>query len=291
MVHTQFLPLDAPEVAVAAIVPLILLVSFYFYARAKLAQPERSVADADTSHKSIVATWLVAVAMGIILILLALRAAAAHSVVSTVTNFFDSSLVLALLVLLAWMYYRLTHQLRDFAPFLLPMAAALLILGVTLSFTSERHFHDDNPWTLVHVVSVLLGFACFAVGCVAGMVYLISESQLRRKDRTRWTFPRLPPLDRLERFTRHCIIVGFPLLTLGAVSGIFRAVEDPHALGHDWWFSPKVVLTVLAWLVYASLLHVRLAPALRGSRCAWLSIIGFAILLAVLIAANWMPHG
>lgn len=289
MVHAQFLPVNAPEVAVAAIVPLILLMSFYFHARSKLAHSDQSISD--LSAKNIASTWLVAVAMGILLVLLALRAAAAHSLVSTVTNFFDSSLVLAILLLLVWVYYRLTHQLRDFAPFLLPMAAALLIVGVTLSFTSERHFHDDNPWTLVHVISVLLGFASFAVGCVAGVVYLISESQLRQKNRTQWTFPRLPPLDRLERFTRHCIVVGFPLLTLGAVSGIFRAMEDPHALGHDWWFSPKVLLTAVAWLVYASLLHVRLAPALRGSRCAWMSIVGFAFLLAVLIAANWMPHG
>ncbi len=289
MAHLRFIPLNLPEAAAAAIVPLILLASFYFYARSKLTHPENVPADA--ASKSLTATWLAAVAMGILLILLALRAATAHSLVSTVANFFDSSLVLALLVLIAWVYYRLTHQLRDFAPFLLPMAAVLLILGITLSFTSERQFHDDNPWTVVHIISVLLGFVSFAIGCVAGVVYLISESQLRRKNRTQWTFPRLPPLDRLERFTRHCIVVGFPLLTLGAVSGIFRAVEDPHALGHDWWFSPKVLLTAVAWLIYASLLHVRLAPALRGSRCAWMSIVGFAFLLAVLIAANWMPHG
>ena len=289
MVHAQFLPLNIPEITAAAVTPLILLAAFYFYTRSKLLHVKDVATDG--TPKNLTATWLVAVAMGILLILLALRAAAAHSLSSTVTNFFDSSLVLSLLVLLAWVYYRLTHQLRDFAPFLLPMAAALLILGVTLSFTAEPHFHDANPWTLVHVVSVLLGFACFAVGCMAGVVYLISESQLKRKDRSQWTFPKLPPLDRLERFTRHCIVVGFPLLTLGAISGIFRAVEDPHALGRDWYFSPKVVLAAVAWLLYASLLHVRLAPALRGSRCAWLSIVGFLFLLAVLIAANWMPHG
>ena len=287
--HTRFLPLNIPEVTAAAVTPLILLAAFYFYARTRL-QHAKEVAT-DAAPKNLTATWLVAVAMGILLILLALRAAAAHSLASTVTNFFDSSLVLALLVLIAWVYYRLTHQLRDFAPFLLPMAAGLLMIGLTLSFTSERHFHDANPWTLVHVASVLLGFASFAVGCMAGVVYLISESQLKRKNRSQWTFPHLPPLDRLERFIRHCIVVGFPLLTPGAISGIFRAVEDPHALGRDWYFSPKVMLTVVAWLVYASLLHVRLAPALRGSRCAWLSIVGFLLLLAVLIAANWMPHG
>lgn len=276
------------EIAAAALIPVLLLGAFFLQTRTA---STATTAGAVTQSRRLPAGWLVATGAGVLVVLLAFRAAAAHSLISTVSDFFDSAMVLSLLLLLAWAYYRITRQLRSFAPFLLPMVAILMIVGLLLSFTAERHFHDDNPWTMIHVVSVLLGLACFAVGCVAGAVYLLSQAQLRRRGRGGWTFPGLPPLDRLERFTRHSIVLGFPLLTLAAISGIFRAVEDPRALGHQWYFSPKVLLTFVAWLVYASLLHVKLAPALRGSRCAWLSVLGFALLLTVLIAANWMPHG
>ena len=36
MVHTQFLPLNIPEITAAAVTPLILLAAFYFYTRSKL---------------------------------------------------------------------------------------------------------------------------------------------------------------------------------------------------------------------------------------------------------------
>ena len=51
----------------------------------------------------------------------------------------------------------------------------------------------------------------------------------------------------------------------------------------------KEILTLLAWLIYAVLLHERLTVGWRGRRAAWLAILGFLVLLITFVGANlWM---
>ena len=52
--------------------------------------------------------------------------------------------------------------------------------------------------------------------------------------------------------------------------------------------SAKIILAVAGRrLVYAVLLHLPLAPLFRGRRAAWLSIVGFVLLLSVFFAVRW----
>lgn len=230
---------------------------------------------------------------GVMLVALVLvsRAVSARRLTLGLSNYFDAFILLALLLTALWAWFEWTRHLRSLALFLLPTIAILILIGAGLDMAGYRMFHTRNPWMLVHVGSILLGAACFAAGCASGVVYLLAERRLRFPNRSGGRWLAAPPLASVEKFNRHAILLGFPLLTIAAVTGALWAVEDPHTMGPDWFYSPKVILTALLWLVYASLLHVRLAPALRGSRAAWLSIAGFVLLLVVFAAANWMPGG
>lgn len=199
------------------------------------------------------------------------------------SDYFDACLLLALLLTGLWAWFRWTRQLKMLAIFLLPMTALLILLGGILGVAGYRNFDTRNPWIAVHIASILIGTVCFAAGCVSGFVYLLADHQLRRKNQN---LP-LPSLARLEAFNRHAILLGFPLLTLAAITGILEAMKDHQLMGAHWYWSPKVILTVIAWGIYASLLHVKLTPAFRGARAAWLSILGFVLLLAVFAAVNF----
>jgi len=206
-------------------------------------------------------------------------------------NYLDAFLVLALLLTGVLIYFRLTHYLRGLALFLLPMIAGVLLLGGVLAALNRAEFHDAAAWTLVHLIAVLLGTVCFAAGCVCGAVYLLVDRQLHRAglDPThRWS--GLPPLARMERFMQGTTFLGFPLLTVAIVAGILRALQQP-ALIDGYWRSPKLILAAAAWLIYGLLLHVKLTPSFRGPRAAWLSIIGFALLMAVFLVVNRMVKG
>jgi ABC-type transport system involved in cytochrome c biogenesis permease subunit len=70
--------------------------------------------------------------------------------------------------------------------------------------------------------------------------------------------------------------VGFPFLTFGIISGIIYA---QIVRGRFWTWDPKEILAAITWLVYAALLHERLAVGWRGRRAAVMTIVGFLILL------------
>lgn len=217
----------------------------------------------------------------------------------TLYNHFDTFLVLSLLLAALMFYFRFTRHLRTLAYFLLPMISLLLLLGATLTIT-QPSLDYRSTWTILHVLTILAGSASFAAAAVAGFVYLLADSQLRTKRPTssggtqhsilRTRHLVLPPLASLEKANQLLILFGFPLLTVGMLIGLLQILLQPHALAelHSLW--PKILLTLLAWLVYAPLLHLRLAPSFRGRRAAYLSILGFLLLLAVWATINFMPR-
>jgi len=76
------------------------------------------------------------------------------------------------------------------------------------------------------------------------------------------------------------------LLTAGIISGSLYAQSH---LGTFWRWDVKEVLTLTAWLIYAVLLHERLAVGWRGRRAAWLAISGLAALVITFVGANlWL---
>ncbi len=224
-------------------------------------------------------------------LLLVSRGVDARQLSLPLADYFDAFLLLSLLLAGLWTWFDWTNHLKGLATFLLPMITILILMGAGLELAGYHHFHAHNPWIMVHIISVLVGAVFFAVGCVGGFVYLLADWRLRTRNRTGWKMIPLPPLATLEKFNRNAILLGFPLLTLAAVTGIFRAVEDPAAMGTHWFYTPKFILATLVWLVYAALLSIKLTPAMRGSRTAILNIIGFVLLLAVFVAMNWMPGG
>jgi cytochrome c-type biogenesis protein CcsB len=140
-------------------------------------------------------------------------------------------------------------------------------------------------WLTVHICLTLLGYAALALACLGGILYLIQERQIKGKQ-FGFFYRRLPSLSQLDTLNYWCLTIGFPLLTGGIISGSLYA---QHTLGRFWSWDPKEVLTLIAWLIYAVLLHERLAVGWRGRRAALLAICGFLVLVCTFVGANlWL---
>jgi ABC-type transport system involved in cytochrome c biogenesis permease subunit len=81
----------------------------------------------------------------------------------------------------------------------------------------------------VHVTLSMLGTVGFAVAFVAGVMYLIQDGLLKSK-RFNVLYAKLPALDYLDHLNQQSIVMGFPLLTLGIISGAFSAEIVPWHL-------------------------------------------------------------
>ena len=137
----------------------------------------------------------------------------------------------------------------------------------------------------MHICLTLTGYAALALAGLGGILYLIQERQIKSK-RFGFFHRRLPSLSQLDNLNYWCLTTGFPLLTGGIISGSLYA---QHTLGRFWSWDPKEILTLIAWLIYAVLLHERLTVGWRGRRAALLAICGFLVLVCTFVGANlWL---
>jgi cytochrome c-type biogenesis protein CcsB len=99
---------------------------------------------------------------------------------------------------------------------------------------------------------------------------------------------RLPSLETLDRINYKCTSYGFPLLTLGIITGSLWA---ELAWGSYWNWDPKETWSLITWIVYAILLHNRLAIGWRGRKTAYLMIAGFVSVLITFIGVSLFMGG
>ena len=62
-----------------------------------------------------------------------------------------------------------------------------------------------------------------------------------------------------------------------------------NAWGSYWSWDPKETWSLITWLIYAALLHLRLVRGWRGKRTAVLSLVGFASVLFTYLGVNYLP--
>ena len=130
----------------------------------------------------------------------------------------------------------------------------------------------------VHIAVNVLGLVCFCVAAAVACGYVIQERQLRQK-RIDGISQRLPSLTVLDRWSLRLVTLGFPLLTIGIVTGGMWAVRlGPEAP----LLSPNQAFALAAWMLFALVLMLRFAVGWQGRRAAIGTICGFVCTALVL---------
>ncbi len=174
------------------------------------------------------------------------------------------------------------HPVKVLGALATPLAALLLSASLVLPRPQALPPILQSFWLSFHVAAALLGNATFALAFLGGILYLIQERQIKSK-KFGFFYKRLPSLETLDALNYYCINIGFVLLTLGIISGSLYA---QYTLGTFWQWDPKETMTFIAWLLYAGLLHERLARGWRGRRAALLAIAGFLVLMVTFVGAD-----
>lgn len=201
----------------------------------------------------------------------------------------DGLILINSLVAMTLCFLQTRKRMHSISAFVLPVLAFLLAWAICASAWTYQLFPIGDIWTTVHRLGVYLGSVFYLIAAASGVMFLYVRSQLKFK-RSPAMLDRLPSLEAIEQLIIHTATLGFALITLGLVSGVIIIASGPTMLGHGWWYSPKVVFATLAWLVYAVVMNVRYTKTFRGQRAAWLSIVGFILVLATFVAALVMAE-
>jgi len=201
------------------------------------------------------------------------------------SNMYEFALTGVMLVVAVFLAVLTRYDLRFLGAFITGLAVVLLG-GATLAFHVEVSPLADplkSVWLVIHVFVASLATALFALAFGLSVVQLMQSRRERKlvgaadDARVRRSFLRtLPAADALESLAYRFAIVGFIFWTFTLIAGSIWAND---AWGRFWGFDTKEVWTFVIWVLYAGYIHARATRGWRGTRSAWLSIIGFTAVL------------
>lgn len=180
---------------------------------------------------------------------------------------------------------RVRFRIEALGVLLAPLGLAFLLSTYFLGRPEQSH--GASPTFLaVHVLVNLLGIALFVLAGAAAVLYLLQERRLKSK--RPGGKGQLPALDALDRAEHRFLVAGFPLLTVGILSGTFWARQlefgTPDEVG-------RIVFGYATWLTVAAVLLLRAAAGWRGRRAAYGTIAGLFCAMAVVAIYLARPAG
>lgn len=200
-----------------------------------------------------------------------------------------------------------------------------LFTNAFASFSLPSDMQNSSPlvpalqsnWLMMHVTVMVLSYAALIIGSLLSIGFLvISGNQNKIENRLKPSFS-LDPLKTndisnlnssstsdisnsfdngitfnlskiLDNLSYRILGLGFPLLTIGILSG---AVWANEAWGTYWSWDPKETWALLTWLVFAIYLHTRLNKGWEGKKPAIIASFGFLIVWICFLGVNLLGEG
>lgn len=177
--------------------------------------------------------------------------------------------------------YLVVNALRDvrfIGSYITGMAALLLMLASMNVYVDVVPLPPplQSGWLVVHILVAVLATGLFALGAGFSVFQLVqARRELGTTQRPRF-LAAFPSSEVLENLAYRVNVIGFAFWTFTLIAG---AIWAEHAWGRYWGWDTKEVWTFIIWVVYAGYIHARATRGWRGAPSAWLSIVGFSVVL------------
>jgi ABC-type transport system involved in cytochrome c biogenesis permease subunit len=172
------------------------------------------------------------------------------------------------------------RRLVGFVVLVAPLAfVSVFVAGLSLPKIAPEVAAPGGSWSHLHVLLAGAGLATLGIAGIAGAFFLAEHRRLKSKRPIKPRFS-LPSLEALDRVNSVALAVGFPLLTLGVITGVFWVEQDS---GRIWTGTAHEVLSVIAWAVYAAVVAMRFTTRQGARQAAANAVGGFVILFVAVI--------
>ena len=156
----------------------------------------------------------------------------------------------------------------------------------------------QSNWLMMHVSIMILSYAALLFGSLFSLIFLLlprtvkfqtgvaSEPSLVTSEGS--VFKLSPLGEAIDNYSYRILGLGFPLLTMGILSG---AVWANEAWGSYWSWDPKETWALITWLVFAIYLHTRLTRGWTGTKPAVIAACGFVTVWICYLGVNILGSG
>ncbi len=167
-------------------------------------------------------------------------------------------------------------------------AAAIVILMLGIGIDTPSGMDPMRPpfrsnWLFIHIGFAWFAWGCFVVATVLAVVFLLKRSG-KNEGRLLAKFPSREILDELMM---KLILFGFICQGLMIAAGAIWA----HQLwGRYWGWDPIETWSLVCWLAYGLVLHLRLMMNWRGVIMAWMIIVALLTAIMYFWGIGFMPE-
>jgi ABC-type uncharacterized transport system permease subunit len=200
-----------------------------------------------------------------------------------ITNLFEATMFIGWSMLALYLLLGLWPRVRFLGVFASPILFMLgvfaLMPALDVRGPQPKFF---NAWSSLHASLSLLAYGAFGLSCVAGLMFLSQEYNLKY-NKLRAVTSLLPSLQRLEQASSRLLVAGLMLLSIGLWSGF---IWLKHEKGVYFLPDPKIIWSGLVWVMYLGLLLARWRFAQRGRRLAVGSVAVFAFVVLTFWGSN-----
>lgn len=183
---------------------------------------------------------------------------------------------------LVWKLLRIGFLALTAAPLALLCYIASQV-GDPLQVSLPKH------WALLffglHIGALFVSLALLALAFGAGVGFLRLERKIKSKERLEGSWADQPSLSSFDRVNHWAVVLGFPLYTLGLLSGFAWA---RMTWGHFFSWDPKEIAALGIWLLFAYLFHQRYMMGWLGRKAAMLAIWVFALAVLSMFGINFL---
>ncbi len=148
-----------------------------------------------------------------------------------------------------------------------------------------------RSWGMLHASLLVFGIAGVIVGFLFSIMYVVQHRRLKHPHDVPITLS-LPSLATLARLNWWSVIISFPLLTLGMLTGIRLVYLSRHTQGPISFSDPLVVGSGLVWLLMVGFLVWLLrSDHVGGKQVALRTIWCFGLVLVTLLGLQVLFNG
>lgn len=193
-----------------------------------------------------------------------------------INNLYEAAIFITWTMLAVYLPIGAWPRLRFLGAFAAPLlfGVGVFALMPALDVASPTPTFSGG-WAGLHKALILLAFGAYGLSCVAGIMYLTQEHDLKAH-KARAVLSVLPPIQRLEFVIGRLLFFGMGLLSMGLVTSALYLKES-----HGVYFNadPLMIYLLFVWAIYLSLLILRWGYQHRGRRFAWGAVLTFGFIM------------
>ena len=202
-----------------------------------------------------------------------------------VTNLYEATTFAMWAIVALYLVLGLWARLRFLGAFASPGLFAIGVFALMPGLDTPHGMRADMPvvWTSLHAALLSLAYGAFGLSSVAALMYLTQERDLKYH-KLKAIFSLMPPIQRLESAVERLLLAGFILLTIGLALGVVDLAHVKNPDSYRW--DPKIVWSIVVWLLYLGLVVVRWLFAPGGRRFALSAIGSFVFVMLTFWGTN-----